>query len=188
MYENKVRAREYDSSKIAYGFVGTAGFVSWLVCLAIASLFLTGCGKNGTPTTPPPPPNQDQYEPLGTTHWLKYADGSVSNMWIKLIAINPPRGSRVETRQEINFTIQVGVTGKDSQAHFDLAWSIDGATQSEPSGSAGAPFDEKNPATFNLHHWVTSGLTLKYIIVQGNSQEMRKPPKWATTNFFIDYR
>jgi len=185
MYENNARAREYDSPKLVYGFFGGAGFVSLVLCLLLASLI--GCGK-GSPTTPPPPPNPDDYEPLGTTHVLKYVDGTDSNMWIRLLAINPPRGSRVEAQQQILFTIQTGVTGKDAESRIDLAWSVDGRSENEPSRSVGAPFDGQNPATFQIGHWVTSAITLKYIIAKGNSQPGNKPPKWATTNFLIDYR
>lgn len=197
MYENRVCERQYDGAGILYGLcatigaaAGTAAFLLGKLILAgLLLMGLVGCKGGGTPTTPPPPPNPNDYEPLGTVHRLKYADGTDSNMWIKLLAINPPRGSRVEAKQQILFTVQVGVSGKDSAARIDLSWSADGTIGNEPSKSVGAPMDGQNPATFSdIQHWVTSATTLRYLIAQGNSQPSNKPPKWATTNFFVDYR
>lgn len=183
VYENRVRAREYDGPGMVYGFVGTAGFVSWLVCLAIASLFLTGCKNGGAPTTPPPPPNQDQYEPLPATHQLKDASGKGLKMWATMFpGVNPPRGSTVGEGAITAIPIEARNGNKKYGAGFHAYWSRDDRIDSadESAGALGVPPNGSQRG--NLQRW-SGGFAPRYLLIKGTLDG-----ETGETSFFLDYR
>lgn len=196
MYENKVRVREYDGPGMVYRFLGAAGFAAWLVCLALSAMFLTGCKGGGTPTTPPPPPPQN-YEPLGTVHWLKGAQGE-TDMWARLpVEPNPPRGSTLlnggggTVVSVVKVEVGIKNPGAKFGAYITGYWSHDGSARDEEvvqigeclGGECGSP-----KVVEAVIRQPENRVNYRYLLISGTQGVIPKDKRTGTTSFLLDYR
>ncbi|OGN41233.1 MAG: hypothetical protein A2606_02040 [Candidatus Yanofskybacteria bacterium RIFOXYD1_FULL_42_10] len=196
MYENNARAREYDSPNMVYGFFAGAGVVAWVLCLAISALFLTGCGKGGTPTTPILPPNPNDYELLGVTHFLKDSQGKDTDMWARLPAEpNPPRGSTLPNGGggSIAATVKVEVGIKNpgkNGAYLHGFFSHDGVTEDERTQISGGVGGEMgSPRILEATLWqATNRANYRYLLIVGTQGMLPQDKRTGTTSFLLDYR
>lgn len=196
MYENKVRAREFDSPRLVYGFFAGTGFITVVFCLMLAAL-LTGCGKGGgTPTTPPPPPPQN-YEPLGTVHWLKGAQGE-TDMWARLpVEPNPPRGSTLlnggggTVVSVVKVEVGIKNPGAKFGAYITGYWSHDGSARDEEvvqigeclGGECGSP-----KVVEAVIRQPENRVNYRYLLISGTQGVIPKDKRTGTTSFLLDYR
>jgi len=138
-----------------------------LVAVATAA-----CGKNGgssciNPNAPgcggePPPPDQSKYEPLGDAaprHYLKDINGNDTVMWIRLLSVNPPRGSiliygntnGICPSKCQQFSMEAGMDSVDNatgSSDFQLGWSEDCISFRENSWVTGTGADSGNSTVF----------------------------------------
>ena len=143
----------------------TFGFI--LVVLALA--FSSACSKSGGSSCANPaapgcsgdtPPDQSKYEPLGTRHYLKDANGNDTAMWVSLLSVSPPRGS-VLTYGNTNgtcpskcqqFTMAGWIDPVDNATNpgsFQVKWSEDCVSPREDGMiSGGGPAASGGSVTF----------------------------------------
>jgi len=129
-----------------------------LAIIAAIVLTATCAKKNSNPVSPTP--DQSQYEPLGEAaprHYAGETGGDAFPAWIRLIAIDPPRGSKVvaEGNCPTDCLIMRLETGTDDNGSVgvEMAYSLDGETPisdwiSAPSSNPAGGIPNPNRMTF----------------------------------------
>lgn len=185
----------------------TFGFV---LVAVLALAFSSACGKNGgssciNPNAPgcsgDTPPDQSKYEPLGTRHYLKDANGNDTAMWVSLLSVSPPRGS-VLTYGNTNgicpskcqqFTMEGGLDSVDNatgSSDFQVGWSQDCVNLSGDGWlSGGGPVASGGSATFGggqVHYF--HDFAPQCFLVSGRYPiRGTAVPVMGTTSLLLDY-
>ncbi len=188
MYENKVRERVYDGAGMVYGFFVGTGMFTMILCLMIAALLLTGCGKGSSvPTLPPPPPPQDQYEALPATHQFVLPDGKTVGVWATMFPVSPLRGSTIPIGGSCGsggcFKVPMEVRSDEKEGtriRMDFFLSRNGVSEDETDGYMTIGAHET--VTFTSSRYSVN-FPPKYLLIKATIQG-----KTASTNFFLDYR